>query len=97
MREVGDVARTTLQEVRAAVAGYRRPTLTGELRSAAEILAAAGIAYRQEGESLAVPAAVEAVCLRCLHRNPARRYATAAAVASDLRTFLKGAAPRRGK
>jgi len=61
MREVGDAARTALREVRAAVAGYRRPTLASELRGAGEILAAAGIAYRREGESGALPPAVEAV------------------------------------
>ncbi len=61
MREVGDAARTALREVRAAVAGYRRPTLASELRGAGEILAAAGIAYRREGEADALPPAVEAV------------------------------------
>jgi len=61
MREVGDAARTALREVRAAVAGYRQPTLASELRGAGEILAAAGIAYRREGESGALPPAVEAV------------------------------------
>ena len=33
-------------EVREAVAGYRQPTLAGELAGAREMLAAAGIAYR---------------------------------------------------
>src|SRR5579883_2054045 len=50
--EIGDietVARTTLQEVREAVASYRQPTLASELQGAQEILAAAGIAYRYEG------------------------------------------------
>ncbi len=61
MREVGDAARTALREVRAAVAGYRRPTLASELRGAGEILTAAGIAYRCEGEAGALPLAVEAV------------------------------------
>lgn len=59
-RAMGDVARTALHEVRAAVAGYRQPTLTSELRGAGEILAAAGIAYRCEGDHIAVPPAVEA-------------------------------------
>lgn len=50
--EIGDieqVARTTLQEVREAVASYRQPALASELEAAQEILAAAGIAYKYEG------------------------------------------------
>jgi two-component system sensor histidine kinase DesK len=65
--EIGDVeqtARTTLQEVREAVASYRQPTLLNELRSAQEILAAADIAYRYEGDESGegtLPGAIEAV------------------------------------
>ena len=50
--EIGDVenvARTTLQEVREAVASYRQPTLASELHAVQEILGAAGIAYKYEG------------------------------------------------
>ncbi len=60
IREMGDVARTALQEVRAAVAGYRQPTLAGELRGAREILSAAGITFEHEGEDVSPPPAVEA-------------------------------------
>jgi len=60
IREMGDVARTALQEVRAAVAGYRQPTLAGELRGAREILSAAGIAFDHDGPDIAPPPAVEA-------------------------------------
>lgn len=59
--EMGETARTALREVRAAVAGYRQPTLVGELRGAQEILTAAGISYQYEGDRVAVPAALEAV------------------------------------
>ncbi len=64
--EVGDierVARTTLQEVREAVAFYRQPTLASELQAAQEILDAAGITYLYQGDESAIndlPATVEA-------------------------------------
>ena len=65
--EIGDienVARTTLQQVREAVAAYRQPTLSSELHAAQEILAAAGIAYRFEGDESTMgtlPPSIEAV------------------------------------
>ena len=65
--EIGDVekvARTTLQEVREAVASYRQPTLLSELHSAQEILAAAGITYRYDSDESMIgklPTAVESV------------------------------------
>ena len=64
IRDVENVARTTLQEVREAVSAYRQPTLKSELQAAQEILAAAGIAYRYDGdESMidAIPTTIEAV------------------------------------
>jgi two-component system sensor histidine kinase DesK len=62
--DVENVARTTLQEVREAVTAYRQPTLKSELNAAQEILAAAGIAYRFEGDDSmidALPTPIEAV------------------------------------
>ncbi len=65
--EIGDVenvARTTLQEVREAVASYRQPTLASELHGAREILTAAGIVYQYDDDENMMgnlPTAIEAL------------------------------------
>ena len=38
----------------------------------------------------AIPAELERICLRCLEKNPSRRYPTAAALANDLQRFVDG-------
>lgn len=48
VRDIAQVARRSLNDVREAVTGYRRPTLQGEISSARAALRAAGIGLRVE-------------------------------------------------
>ena len=61
VRDIENVARQALREVREAVAGYRRPTLDEELSGAGEMLDAAGISCKIENGSGVLPAAVDAI------------------------------------
>ena len=59
--DVKAVAREALGEVRDAVSGYRRPTISSELEGARMALEAAGIEAQLEAEEVELPAEVEAV------------------------------------
>jgi serine/threonine protein kinase len=41
-----------------------------------------------------VPAELEAICLKCLEKQPGRRYGTAGELAADLQAWLAGKTPR---
>jgi two-component system sensor histidine kinase DesK len=61
VRDIEGVARKALRDVREAVAGYRRPTLDGELSRAREMLEAAEVSCRIENHAGALPSATDAV------------------------------------
>lgn len=60
LAEIERVARHTLCEVREAVAGYRQPRLISELEGVRQLLEAAGISYRIEPITEALPPALDA-------------------------------------
>ncbi len=98
--EIGDieqVARTALQEVREAVAGYRQPTLADELRDAREILAAAGISYHYEGDTQGsgrFPSAIEATLAWALREGITNVIRHSHAQSCRVRVFADGATAR---
>jgi two-component system sensor histidine kinase DesK len=61
IRDVEQVARQALCEVREAVSGYRKPTLEGELKGARVALSAAGIIAEVERSEMMLDPEVEAV------------------------------------
>ncbi len=61
VRDIENVARRSLREVREAVSGYRQPTLDEELYGAREMLEAAGIACQVENHADPLPNAMKTV------------------------------------
>ncbi|HZB97507.1 MAG TPA: sensor histidine kinase [Candidatus Sulfotelmatobacter sp.] len=61
IRDAEGIARGALKEVRAAVAGYRRPALAEELEGARGMLEAAGIDFRLVDEAGELPPRTDAV------------------------------------
>ena len=61
IQEVEHVARQALREVREAVAGYRQPTLRGELDGARQILEAAGIGCAVEYDGQSLPSGMDTI------------------------------------
>ena len=61
VRDIEEVARQALSEVREAVAGYRSPALDEELAGAAEMLGAAAIDFEIENEAGQLPREIDGV------------------------------------
>jgi two-component system, NarL family, sensor histidine kinase DesK len=66
VRDIAQVARRSLNDVREAVAGYRQPTLQAELSSARSALRAAGIGLLVEGDVDPLPPEQDGVLAWCL-------------------------------
>ena len=65
---------------------FRAPTALETLDSGPESAEPVPPSRLQPG----LPRDLETICLKCLEKEPARRYATAADLADDLRRFLAG-------
>jgi two-component system sensor histidine kinase DesK len=66
MRDIAQVARKALNDVREAVTGYRRPTLAAEISNARSALRTAGISFLVEDGVGPLPAEQETVLAWCL-------------------------------
>jgi serine/threonine-protein kinase len=67
-----------------------RPPFRGETATETERQVISEEPVRPARLNAKVPRDLETICLKCLHKDPQRRYATAAALAEDLRRFQAG-------
>lgn len=83
--DVVGVARKSLNDVREAVTGYRRPTLPGEISSARAALRSAGIAFVVTDQLGTVPPEKDAVLAWCLREAVTNVVKHSGAARCDLR------------
>ncbi|MGE3803216.1 MAG: protein kinase [Gemmataceae bacterium] len=69
-----------------------QPAFRGESPLDTMMLVASSTVVPPSKLSPRVPRDLETICLKCLHKEPRRRYASAAALADDLGSFLGGEA-----
>ena len=67
-----------------------RPPFRGETASETERQLIAEEPVPPSRLNAKVPRDLETICLKCLHKDPQRRYATAAALEEDIRCFQRG-------
>jgi two-component system, NarL family, sensor histidine kinase DesK len=89
VRDIEDVSRRALREVREAVSGYRRPTLEEELDGARSALTAAGLDVRIEAED-GVPPEADAVLAWVVREGTTNVIRHAGASAVEIRVRNEG-------
>ncbi len=94
IREVEQIARTSLDELREAVAGYRGAGIPEELAHARDVLTLAGLKVDCEAEEVRLPAAQESVLTLAIREAVTNIVRHARASAVQLRVAATGEACR---